>query len=102
MCGVVIGRTMSRTASRPDKERNMPLIQFKFIDGVFTAPQTRELGVAANVGERTHEQEATMQTPTVHETRRAGQKPRTTRALVVQSLLLGIGADEPKNGMGAR
>jgi hypothetical protein len=31
-----------------------------------------------------------MQTPTVRETRRAGQRPRTTRALVVQSLLLGI------------
>jgi hypothetical protein len=42
-----------------------------------------------------------MQTPTVHETRRAGQNPRTTRALVVQSLLLGVGADQPKNGMGA-
>jgi hypothetical protein len=48
------------------------------------------------------EEEATMQTPTVIETRRAGQKPRTTRALVVQSLLLGIRAEQPKNGMGAR
>ena len=43
-----------------------------------------------------------MQTPTVRETRRAGQKPRTTRALVVQSLLLGVGADQPRNGMGTR
>ena len=43
-----------------------------------------------------------MQTSTVHETRRAGQKPRSTRALVVQSLLLGVGADQPKNGIGAR
>ena len=42
-----------------------------------------------------------MQTPTVHETRRAGQNPRTTRALVVQSLLLGVGADQPKNWIGA-
>ena len=42
-----------------------------------------------------------MQTPTVRETRRAGQKPRTTRALVVHSLLLGVGADQPKNGIGA-
>ena len=43
-----------------------------------------------------------MQTPTVRETQRAGQKPRTTRALVVQSLLIGVGADQPKNGMGTR
>jgi hypothetical protein len=43
-----------------------------------------------------------MQTPTVHETRRPGQKPRTTRALVVQSLLLDVRADRPKNGMGTR
>jgi hypothetical protein len=46
-------------------------------------------------------QETTMQTPTVRETRRAGQKPRTTRALVMQSLVLGVRADQPKNGMGA-
>jgi hypothetical protein len=51
--------------------------------------------------DRHSEQEATVQTPTVHETRRAGQKRRTTRALVAQSLLLGVGADQPKNGMGA-
>jgi hypothetical protein len=43
-----------------------------------------------------------MQIPIVRETRRAGQKPRTTRALVVRSLVLGVGADQPKNGMGAR
>ena len=38
-----------------------------------------------------------MQTPIVSETRRAGQSPRTTRALVVQSLLLGIAADRRAN-----
>jgi hypothetical protein len=43
-----------------------------------------------------------MQTPTITETRRAGQQPRTTRALVVQSLLLDVRADQPKNGMGVR
>jgi 4-oxalocrotonate tautomerase len=31
------------TATRPDKEDNMPLIQVKLIEGVFTAPQKQEI-----------------------------------------------------------
>jgi 4-oxalocrotonate tautomerase len=34
---------MAATAIRPDKEDNMPLIQVKLIEGVFTAPQKQEI-----------------------------------------------------------
>jgi 4-oxalocrotonate tautomerase len=43
MCGVPVGRTMAATAIRPNKEDNMPLIQVKLIEGVFTAPQKQEI-----------------------------------------------------------
>jgi len=34
---------MGATAIRPDKEDNVPLIQVKLIEGVFTAPQKQEI-----------------------------------------------------------
>src|ERR687898_2460934 len=43
MCGARIGRNMAATATRPDKEHSVSLIQVKVIEGVFTAPQKQEI-----------------------------------------------------------
>jgi 4-oxalocrotonate tautomerase len=43
MCGVPVAPTMAATATSPDKEDSMPLIQVKLIEGVFTASQKQEM-----------------------------------------------------------
>ena len=43
MCGAVIPRNMTGKQSVPTRENNVPLIQVKLIEGVFTAPQKREI-----------------------------------------------------------
>jgi 4-oxalocrotonate tautomerase len=43
MCAAVVGRTMAAQAIRPNKEDSVQLIQVKVIQGVFTAPQKREI-----------------------------------------------------------
>ncbi len=43
MCGAVIARNMTGKQSVPTRENSVPLIQVKLIEGVFTAPQKREI-----------------------------------------------------------
>jgi 4-oxalocrotonate tautomerase len=43
MCAVPGGRTMALQQFAPNKEDNVPLIQVKLIEGVFTAPQKQEI-----------------------------------------------------------
>lgn len=43
MCEAWPGSSMAVTASRPNKEASVPLIQVKLIEGVFTGPQKREI-----------------------------------------------------------
>jgi 4-oxalocrotonate tautomerase len=44
MCGVPAERTIADTTNRPTKEdTNMPLIQVKALEGVFTQPQKQEI-----------------------------------------------------------
>jgi 4-oxalocrotonate tautomerase len=43
MCEMPIGETMAATTTDRAKEDSMTLIQVKLIEGVFTAPQKREI-----------------------------------------------------------
>ena len=43
MCADAVGRTMAAPAIPADEEDNVRLIQVKVIEGVFTAPQKREI-----------------------------------------------------------
>jgi 4-oxalocrotonate tautomerase len=43
MCGVPVGRMLAAPPIRANQEDSMPLIQVKLIEGVFTAPQKREI-----------------------------------------------------------
>jgi 4-oxalocrotonate tautomerase len=43
MCGAAVGSSMTGIAIHPDRENSVPLIQVKLVEGVFTAPQKREI-----------------------------------------------------------
>ena len=43
MCGARCGLSMATKQIRPNKEDSVPFIQVKLMEGVFTAPQRREI-----------------------------------------------------------